>query len=435
MRKRWGGRRRRSGKGEDVAIRLGRFSRNVATTFFTQVLALLFAVANTALVVRVLGPGGKGMLDLALLVPPILGLLLGGGIGLANMYFIGSGRMKLPELVSNSVTYALLATLLGVVIVAILFLTGTMARIVPGVPRWMILLALAGLPVSIAYGYFSSILHGMNRIATLNVATTCMSGTTMIFTIVLVVILHLNLAGAILGSLSGSLTALILVLVLLRREGAVYRPRWQQPVMRDTISFGLRGHVGNILQFMNYRLDVFLVNYYAGAAQVGIYGISARLAELLWYLPQAVSFAILPKAAASDQRTMHAFTPKAFGYTLCLTALGGLCLLLVGRSLITLVFSRTFSGAYLPMVALLPGVVLLGGGKVLTNEMAGRGYPHYNSINSGFALILTIVFDLILIPRHGIMGAAVASSIAYSTSFFTALFFYLYLRRRSRQAA
>lgn len=87
-----------------------------------------------------------------------------------------------------------------------------------------------------------------------------------------------------------------------------------------------------------------------------------------------------------------------------------------------------------PMLALLPGVVLLGGAKVLTNEITGRGYPHYNSINAGLALVLTVVLDLVLIPRYGVLGAALASSIAYSAISFTAIGFYLKASRRAREA-
>lgn len=82
------------------------------------------------------------------------------------------------------------------------------------------------------------------------------------------------------------------------------------------------------------------------------------------------------------------------------------------------------------MLALLPGVILLGGAKVLTNEIAGWGYPQYNSFNAGVALILTVILDLILIPRFGILGAALASSIAYTVIFFTSVGFYLVVSRR-----
>ena len=62
---------------------------------------------------------------------------------------------------------------------------------------------------------------------------------------------------------------------------------------------------------------------------------------------------------------------------------------------------------------------------MLTNEIAGRGYPHYNSLNAFLSLVITVIFDLLLIPRYGILGAAMASSLAYTVNFLAAVTFYL----------
>jgi O-antigen/teichoic acid export membrane protein len=186
-----------------------------------------------------------------------------------------------------------------------------------------------------------------------------------------------------------------------------------------------------VLQFYNYRLDVFVANYYVGPAGVGLYNVSARMAEALWFLPNSVGFVIFPRAAASTSETMNRFTPRVFRATLAITVLGAIALALLGRFFIRVVYTAEFLGAYLPMLVLLPGVALLGGGKVLTNEIAGRGYPHYNSINAALALVLTLILDLVLIPRYGIVGAALASTVSYSAIFVMAVLFYWIVSREN----
>jgi len=218
--------------------------------------------------------------------------------------------------------------------------------------------------------------------------------------------------------------ALALLSSMLVRLGASFWPRWNSLVMKTTLKFGLRSYVGNVLQFFNYRLDVFLVNFFLGSASVGIYTVAVAMAEMLWYLPNAVGFVIFPKAANTSAEAMNRFTPRVFRITLMLTAAGAVVLALIGKPFIEIVYSPAFASAYGPMLALLPGVVLLGGGKVLTNEIAGRGYPQYNSIASGVSLVLTIGLDLLLIPTLGVLGAAIASSVAYVAIFILALLFY-----------
>ena len=73
--------------------------------------------------------------------------------------------------------------------------------------------------------------------------------------------------------------------------------------------------MGNVLQFFNYRLDLFLVNYFLGPSGVGIYTVAVSMGEMLWYLPNAVSFVIFPKAANTSKEAMNRFTPRVSRHT------------------------------------------------------------------------------------------------------------------------
>jgi O-antigen/teichoic acid export membrane protein len=408
----------------------GQFKRQVGATFFTQLMNLILAIINAAIIARWLGPEGKGIIALVMLVPGLLGLFLSGGVSAANVYLAGSRSRDIPSLTENSVKFALLSTIIGIFIVITSIGTGWLSRLVPGINNWLIMLAMVGLPIGLLNGHLSAVLQGLQRILTVNKINLTQALTTVALTVLFVMGFGMDLSGPILSSLAAGMIGLALLIIVLSRAGGVFKPRWNPSGMGATLSFGLRGHLGNLFQFFNYRLDTFFVNYFIGAGEVGIYSVSVGLAELLWYLPNAVGFVIFPKATATKPEVLRAFTPRVFWITLGITALGAIGLVILGKSLIQVVYSLNFVGAYLPMLVLLPGVILLGGAKVLTNEIAGRGYPQYNSLNAGIALILTVILDLILIPRFGILGAALASSIAYTAIFFASVGFYLFVRGR-----
>ena len=90
-----------------------RFTSQVGLTLITKLVNLSLSIANAAIIARWLGPEGKGMLALALLLPGMLGLFLSGGINVANVYFAGSRRLDVPTLAANSVGFTLLVTILG----------------------------------------------------------------------------------------------------------------------------------------------------------------------------------------------------------------------------------------------------------------------------------------------------------------------------------
>jgi O-antigen/teichoic acid export membrane protein len=50
---------------------------------------------------------------------------------------------------------------------------------------------------------------------------------------------------------------------------------------------------------------------------------------------------------------------------------------------------------------------------VASAYLYGRGSPGLNSIVLGIGLVITVVLDLLLIPRYGALGAATASTAAY----------------------
>ena len=405
------------------------FVRNVSSSFVLQVLVLFLAFANSAVMTRWLGPEQKGTLTLALLVPSVLGLFLGGGISIANVYFAGSRRLSVSGLSATSVTFVIVASLLGSVILGGLLSSGWLGKVLPGLAGWTLVIAMLMLPVGLASGYFSAIFQGLQRIAQVSRVNVVQSAVGFGLTVLLVAGLGLRMVGALLSTVVAGATGLVLLAAMLRQEGAAFRPRFDVALMRSMLVFGLKGHIGNVLQFFTYRLDLFVVNYYLGPAHVGIYSVAVMLAELLWQFPHAVAFVIFPKSTSTDPIIMNAFTPRVFRVTLGLTAATAMGLALVGKPFIHVIYSTTFADAYGPMLVLLPGVVLLGGGKVLTSEIAGRGYAHYNSINAALALMLTVVLDVLFIPQYGLVGAAAASSIAYTATCCTAIAFYRLVSR------
>jgi len=409
------------------------FARNVTSTFTVQILSLLLATVNAAVIARVLGPSGKGILALTVLAPNIFALFLSGGISVANVYYIGQKRFDLPTLSANATAFTVMATGLGVAIAAVLYTTGLMEKLLPGVPPGLLALSMLGLPFSLLNSYFISLLQGRQLISQINLVSLMQRGSTVVLSLLTVALLGWGLTGAVLAVLASSVLSVAVLGVMLRRLGARFWPRWNRLVIKTTLKFGLRGYVANVLQFFNYRLDLFLVNYFLGPSSTGIYTVAVAMAEMLWYLPNAVGFVIFPKSANTKAETMNRFTPRVFRLTMALTAAGAVAMAIFGKPFIDIVYSPAFASAYGPMLALLPGVVLLGGGKVLTNEIAGRGYPQYNSIASGVSLVLTIGLDLLLIPRLGVLGAAVASSVAYIAIFILALVFYRSVVNRQRK--
>src|SRR5206468_9360361 len=72
-----------------------------------------------------------------------------------------------------------------------------------------------------------------------------------------------------------------------------------------------------------------------------------------------------------------------------------------------------------------PGIALSSQSVILYGDLNGRGKPGVSTISTLVSLVGTVVLDLILIPSSGIIGAAVASTCAYTIEFFVVVWFFL----------
>lgn len=410
------------------------FVRRVGFTIVGQVGGLVVAMATSAITARVLGPEGRGQLSLALLLPGMLQLFLGLGLNVANVYYAGSERIAVGKLTANSVLFALLGTAVGAALVLVLMLSGGLHSLVPGVPYKFLLVGLIALPLALLNSQLSAILQGLQRISVLNILGFAQSALTLPLMALLVIGMRWSVPGALAATLSAQAIILIATTWCLHREGGRFRPKWNPEVVKPTVQFGVKGYVGNLLQFFNYRLDTFIVNFYIGAMGVGIYGVAVALAELLWQLPNAAGFVLFPKAANSSHATMNRFTPRVLAIVVAVTTLGALGLAVFGKLAIRIIYSGAFLDAYAPLLVLLPGVVLLGAAKILANDIAGRGYPQYNSTISGLSLVLTVALDFALIPRMGVIGASLASTVSYSLTLLLTWRAYVLVRDKGQPA-
>lgn len=399
---------------------------DVLSVFTVHVVSFFISLALASVTARWLGPAGKGTLSLILLSSGLLALLLGGGVNVANVYFTASRRLPVSQLTRLSVSWTLLASSGALVLIA--GATIWHVHVIPGVPRWGLWAALSLIPWIVLGNNFSGILQGLQRILAVSRIRLLQNGLTLLLTLLLVAGMHWSLYGALVAVLAGQVIGVGLMSGMLRDNGGRFRPHWPGRD-RDVTAFGLKGHVANLLQFLNYRLDMFLVNYFLGPAAVGIYGVAVSLAELMWFLPDAVGFVIVPRTAAA--RTDVGTSGWRYAIlTTAAAAVGAVMLAIAAPVIIRSVFSASFVSAYPALLWLLPGAVLLSGAKVLASEVLGRGYPQYNAITAAVGLAVTVALDLLLIPSLGIAGAAMATSLSYATVLAAVVYFSVMLGRR-----
>ena len=180
------------------------------------------------------------------------------------------------------------------------------------------------------------------------------------------------------------------------------------------LKFGWQLGLINLITFLNYRVDMFLVAHFLGKGQLGFYSIAVSLAELLWFTSTAIGTAIYARMGMADLQQAGLLTAKAVRHTLFINLLCGVALWVGAEVFLTLIYGEVYRPALVPLRILLPGVLAYGLAGIFsaffTNQL---GRPRVALCISLMAMLLNILVCLVLIPQLGIAGGAWATTISY----------------------
>jgi O-antigen/teichoic acid export membrane protein len=201
---------------------------------------------------------------------------------------------------------------------------------------------------------------------------------------------------------------------------------------RDIAAYGCRAQVGTVMSQLNLRLDFILLNVITGPALLGVYAVASKFAELVRILGMSLSYVLYPKFAREGRAKAGANARRIIPRALLLTVAIVAPLWALAGFAIPAVYGSAFKGAIVPAQIILLGLALEGVGGVITAFLYGVGRPGRNSLAMGGGLAVTVLLDLILIPRYHAVGAATASAAAYLTTAFALIGFFWWEVRSER---
>jgi O-antigen/teichoic acid export membrane protein len=388
-------------------------SSKILQTFARQSLATLMRLGFIVLAARALGPAANGQYALAMLLPTLLTSFLNLGIPAADVYCVASGKLDLASAFRLNLKLWTWLTAAGVFVVALTLVLAD--ALLPGLSGRTIAIAALLFPIMLGSTFMAGLVQAREDFSSFNKALSVTP------------VLSLLLLAAAWITLTGNITPLHVLLIQLASEIATLACFWLllrthvqgervQPSdtgIRQLLSFGGTVHIGNVLMQLSYRLDLFLVNLFLGSAATGVYYIGVRVTEQVWLAAQPISTVLLPRLSAQDPRDPP-IAPMAIRLALYSALAVGLGLLLVVRPAVAGLFGSAYDAAAEVVLLLLPGALLLSGARIACVAMTARGRPDLNLRVNIVVFALNVGLNLVLIPRLGMPGAAVATSLSYA---------------------
>jgi len=177
------------------------------------------------------------------------------------------------------------------------------------------------------------------------------------------------------------------------------------------LGYGIRAHIGTLASIASARLDLLLLTIVVPLAAVGNYSLAVSLTQPIAIVGSgmaAANFRSIGAGSANEPALIKDLWRRFFLPTAALACLAAGAALIVPRFL-----GRDFHDAVAPTLILAFGAGGLGAIGLATNILQARGLPEISSALLVAAAALSAVTLAILVPRFGIVGAAISSAVTY----------------------
>mgnify|MGYP003817190213 CR=1 FL=1 len=184
-------------------------------------------------------------------------------------------------------------------------------------------------------------------------------------------------------------------------------------LLKPVLAFVLVGYLANLLNLLNYRFDVWYVLEVRGAGELGLYAVAVGVAQFFFQVPEPIARVLQPHLIGGfDKPMLDKFRLYARLSSTVVLA-GALVMMALAEWLFPFLYGDVFAGSAKALRWLMPGILFACISKMMVLLVVRTGKVKYNALASGVGLVATIVMNMILVPKVGFVGAAIASSVAY----------------------
>jgi O-antigen/teichoic acid export membrane protein len=389
------------------------FAGGFGSTLLAQMVVLGLGTFTGIAAARLLGPQGRGELAALILWPSVLVMLFSLGINQAIVFHTGQNHQGISE-VGTAAALIGLAQSLAVVLVGLLVIPLALHRYSPEVRHWAVIFLFSA-PFLMFSGYPANLLQGKLDFRSFNAIRTIAPLCYALGLAILLLLRRADLRSVVAFQILGYVLALAGGCWILWRKVAL-RFSLQKQVVKSLLSFGWKTQVASVTSYINQRVDQLLLSLLVSPRELGLYVVAVTVSLALGFLPQASAIVTLAAGSNLPRADARAVIANSFRTSLVWLVAGCTALFVVAPGLITLVFGPGFAASGLACRILLPGSIALGLNQVLYEGARSMNDPALPSYSEGWAAVLTCVGLYLLLPRFGFLGAAIASTAAYTSS-------------------
>ncbi len=164
------------------------------------------------------------------------------------------------------------------------------------------------------------------------------------------------------------------------------------------------------------RIDQVMIKLMFGDAELGIYSVAVRLTEALYLIPAAIIGSTLPKITQSYKESKESFYDEIQNLYNTVSLISYISIFFVfifAGLIVSTVYGSDYAGSILVLRMLVWTALFVNLGVVQYSFIIIMNWTTTYMAIVFFASLLNIALNYILIPKHGAVGATIATVISY----------------------
>lgn len=183
----------------------------------------------------------------------------------------------------------------------------------------------------------------------------------------------------------------------------------------------------SVIWIIYHRIDVIMLSFMLGDAEVGLYSAAYKLYEPFSLIPYALMISLFPIMSASFKSSKEKLIKSyriSFKYLVIITLPIVIGTTFIADKIIFLIYGAEFAGSATALQILIWTLVFMSISNVLINLLVSINKQKLHMISSGLCAIVNITLNFILIPILNYNGAAIATVVTTAV-LFTANFYFI----------
>ena len=398
-----------------LAVQMRRLGKHSAVYGLGGIVSRVIAVFLLPIYTRYLDREDLGAVGLVVALSAVLVTILRLGISSAffRFYFDSKDAAHRLLVVRTSFWFTMASATVG--LAAGVLLAEPIADLLGLHDANLVRAGFVGIWAQMNYEQLTSLFRAEERSTAFVLASLANIGVTISATLLLVVVWEKGALGVIVGNFAGTLVVYLALLTVHRAQLGL---QFSRPLLREMNRFGIPLVPASLALIVVNFSDRFFLVHLANLAEVGLY--RDRGADRLGdgapadRVPHGVAgLRLLDRGRQRGQADVRVRPDLSRGHRL----LARLGLGLLAPWLVRLLTQPEFYAGERVVAPLAFGSVAYAAYIVMAIGVGRSKRTQFNWVITGVAAVVNVVLNLLLIPPYGMMGAAVATVVAYVVMF------------------